>query len=126
MRKIEEKLIEQARMLAHYCEGRCRHVSFLMIRNKIVSIGLNSYRKTHVLADKFGHLGANIHSELSACVNLPRSIDITRTTLYNVRIRTDGKVALSMPCRCCSKLILAYNIRRVYYSTNQGLFERMF
>jgi deoxycytidylate deaminase len=113
-------------MLVPYCHGRCRHVSFLVCRNKIESIGLNSYIKTSTKAAKYGHLGANIHSELAALVNARRQLDISRMTLYNVRIKTNGVVSLSAPCSCCTKLILAYNIRRVYYSTNDGTFEKMY
>lgn len=76
------------------------------------------------MAAQYGHLGANIHSELGAIVNAPRGLDISRMTLYNIRIKTNGIVSLSAPCSCCIKLILAYNIRRVYYSTNNGTFEK--
>lgn len=111
-------------MLVPYCHGRCRHVSFLVCRNKIQSIGLNSYIKTHTKAAQFGHFGANIHSELGAIVNAPKNLDINRMTLYNIRIKTNGIVSLAAPCSCCTKLILAYNIRRVYYTNNSGDFEK--
>jgi hypothetical protein len=100
MTKFECSLIEQAKLLSSYCEGRCRHVSFLVLRRKVVAIGLNSYNRTHPLAAKFGHLGANVHSELAAIVRFPeRNRQFKKVALYNVRVALDGSIRLSAPAR---------------------------
>jgi deoxycytidylate deaminase len=64
-----------------------------------------------------------IHSELAAIMNLKRTgIDLSKTIMYNVRIGASG-ILLSRPCQDCSKLIIAANFKRVYYSNNFGLLE---
>jgi deoxycytidylate deaminase len=127
MTHLEEKLIEQARLvIPNCCEGRCKHASFLCVRNKIISIGTNSYRKMSTLAKRFGHRGAYIHAELGAIINANRNIDFSRMTMYNVRIDLSGNIRLSKPCVHCQKLLIAFNIRRCYFTNDGGEFERFF
>ena len=123
---LEERILTEARLIAPNLEGRCRHISFLCIRNKILSVGWNSYRKTHQKAMECGALGNNIHSELSVIVHFPKNANIYRSSLYNVRIALNGDVRLSAPCKSCMKLIAAFGIRRVYYTVDGGGFERLF
>jgi deoxycytidylate deaminase len=125
MTRLEKKIIEESYLWVPYCSGPCRHVSFIVKRNKIISVGINSYKRTHPLANKFAHLWNKVHSELASIVNFPRkNIDIATCDMYNVRVRTNGEVALSAPCKQCVKLIHAFNIRRVYYTNAVGSFER--
>lgn len=128
MNKLENKIIESARLIVPNLSGRCRHVSYLLIRNKIVSIGTNSYIKTSPLSHKFGARDGFIHSELSAIVNASRSIDLSKTTMYNVRIGLKGDIKLSCPCSSCRKVLSAFNIRRCYFTTDDHnvVFERFF
>jgi deoxycytidylate deaminase len=119
----QARLIALARLMAPNIDGRCQHVSFLCVRNRILSIGTNSYQLTHPLAAKFGMRGNKVHSELSAIVHFPRHLDIQRATLYNVMVRNKEEIRLSAPCKACQKLIAAFNIRRVYYTNEWGLFE---
>jgi deoxycytidylate deaminase len=123
--RLETKLIEQAFLLLPHCDpnNNFQHFSFLVRRTKILSIGINSNR-SHTAAKKFGHYMNNIHSELSAIVHFPKSQDITRCTLYNVRIlKSDNSIAMSKPCKHCKKLIYAFGIKKVLYTNYQGNFE---
>ena len=126
MTRLENKLIAQGRLLLPLFEGRSRHVSFLTIRSTVKSIGINSYTATHPLANKFGHLGDNIHSELSALVHLPKSVSPKDCSLYNIRFAMDGSLKMSKPCKYCTKLIAAFNVRRCFFTNDQGIFERYF
>jgi len=126
MTRLERKLIESGKLFLPHFEGRSRHLSYLTIRNRICAAGINSYTMTHPLANKFGHMGDNIHSELSAIVHLPRNINPSDCTLYNIRFAMDGSIKMSKPCKNCSKMIAAFNIRRCYFTNNEGAFERYF
>lgn len=126
MTKLEKKLLENAHLIVPNLQGRCRHVSFVIVRNRIISIGTNSYIKTSVTSHRFGARDGFIHSELAAIVNAPRSVDLSKTAVYNVRISLTGEVKLSMPCPSCQKVLTAFNIRRCYFTTEQGSFERFF
>lgn len=125
MSRLENKLIEQAYLLLPYCDNSFRHFSFLVRRSRVLSIGINNSQKSHPTAKLFGHYRANIHSELSAIVNFPKNYDITRCSLYNIRIlRADNSIALSKPCKHCKKLIYAFGIKDVIYTNSQGSFEK--
>ena len=126
MTKLEKKLLENAHLIVPNLQGRCRHVSFVVVRNKIISIGTNSYIKTSPLSQKFGARDGFIHSELAAIVNAPRSVDLSKTTVYNVRISLTGEIKLSAPCPSCQKVLVAFDIRRCYFTTEEGIFERFF
>jgi deoxycytidylate deaminase len=124
--RLENKLVGQGRLLLPYFEGRSRHISFLTIRGTAKSMGINSYTITHPLANKFGHLGDNVHSELAALVHLPRSVNASDCTLYNIRFAMDGSLKMSKPCKYCAKLITAFNVRKCYFTNDEGIFERYF
>lgn len=126
MTRLEKKLIEHARLLVPNLHWRCRHVSFVVIRNRIIALGVNSYNKTSPLAKKFGARDAYIHSELGAIVNAGRGIDLSKTTVYNVRIDLSGQLRMSKPCESCQKLLCAFNVRRCFYTDDNGKFKRFF
>lgn len=126
MTRLENELVAEGRLFLPIFEGRSRHISFLTIRSTIKSIGINSYTTTHPLANKFGHLGNNIHSELAALIHLPRNVNPSGCTLYNIRFAMDGSLKMSKPCKYCSKLIAAFNVRKCYFTNDVGKFERYF
>lgn len=122
--RLERKIVDQARLMIPFCSaGRFRHVSFLVCRNKILSIGINSF-KTNPLSAKFNFRQSSRHSELHAILNYRTvSMPIRFTTLFNVRIRLDGELGIAKPCNRCSDLIRAFDIKRVIYTTDQGDFQ---
>tara|TARA_R100000152_G_C6623277_1_gene73277 strand:- start:108 stop:506 length:399 start_codon:yes stop_codon:yes gene_type:complete len=105
----------------------CKHVSFVVKKNKIISIGVNRANKTHPLARKYGARFSTIHSELDAIIRAYREKDFDRCTLVNVRLssvsmsRNIPVTRKAKPCPSCMKLILGCeNIKEVYYTTNKG------
>ena len=125
--KIERKVLDQSRLLCPIlCEGRCRHLTMATRRNTIICVGANSYRKSHPLSNRFHHLNGCKHSETDLIVNFPYLIrDINRFTLFNVRVDKYGNIKLSKPCKDCQKLLYHFNVKRIYYSNEQGFFEEM-
>lgn len=125
--RLERKLIDQSRILAPVlCEGRCRHLSFICRRNKIVCMGANSYSKTHPISSRFNHLGSCRHSEVSALVNFPLpNSEINRYDIYNVRISKSGEIRLAKPCKNCQRLLTHFNVKKIFFSTDEGTFSHM-
>lgn len=121
-----ENYIEIARKYIKKCEGKCQHVSLLLIRNKILSVGVNNYIKTHPFAHHNNYRYSHIHSELDCIRRFPwRQHDMKRASLVNLRFAraTDG-LLLSRPCHNCLNLIAAFNIKEVVFSTPTG-FEKL-
>lgn len=120
-----EKLIKLAKANIELPIGGQLHFSFIMKKKKIVSFGYNNAWKTSSLAAKYGHRFSCIHSELMAIKNFPYHIsELCNFTFVNVRLRRNGDIALSKPCQCCSRMLDAFGISEVYYTTNQRDFVR--
>lgn len=129
-----DKIIEVSYALInkHNADLRCRHFSFIMDKNKIISIGLNSM-KTHPLNLKYNYVNKNkqkisdivgTHSELSAVIKFGEE-DCSGLTLVNTRINRNNKLDFSAPCNGCSDMIRQLNFKEVWYSNANGLFNKL-
>jgi hypothetical protein len=104
-----------------------KHISFIIHRNRILSIGTNS-SKTHPLAVRKGYPLQQMHSELTAVVRAKKNIEFKRCTLINVRLSSVSLIynrpvlRLSKPCRICSSWCLGL-FKDIYYTTENG-FEK--
>lgn len=125
--RLGNKLIEISRALIHEPVGEQKHFSFLLRRNKVVSIGWNQKNKTHPLTLKYGHLYKTIHSEVAVIRNFPhRSQHLPDFTLVNIRISREDNVTISRPCVYCRRLIADFGITDVYYTDEKGNFKELF
>jgi hypothetical protein len=52
------------------------------------------------------------------------NIDHSRHTLVTFRIDRNDKVAMGKPCRHCQKLLNDVNFKEIYYSDEQGQFQK--
>ena len=99
------------------------HFSYIIKKNRILSIGWNNSKKTHSLAAKHGYYENHIHSELAAVVKFPhRYYDLAQCTLINIRIQKDGNPMMSRPCKNCLKLLTAFQFKKVWYTGKDGQF----
>ena len=120
---LGKKLIRRSLEFIHLPDGRTKHFTYILERNKIISFGWNQAFKTHPMAKKYGMRFLCIHSELHAITNFPYRINtIGNYDLVNVRIRKTGEVCISKPCIFCQKLISDLGITTIFYSTNEGQF----
>lgn len=124
--------ISYALINKHNADLRCRHFSFILDRNKIISIGLNSL-KTHPLNLKYNYVNKNnqnisdivgTHAELSAVIKLGEE-DCSGLTLVNTRINRNNMLDFSAPCRGCLDMIKQLNFGSVYFSDNIGKFDKL-
>lgn len=124
--------ISYALINKHNADLRCRHFSFILDRNRIISIGLNS-PKTHPLNLKYNYVNKNnqkisdivgTHSELSAVIKLGEE-DCSGLTLVNTRINRNNQLDFSAPCSGCCDMINQLNFKNVYFSNIQGKFDKL-
>lgn len=124
MKKLHRKIIQVANDLFD-CAGNHKHFTFICERKKIISVGWNKPFKSHTLAKKFGYRFSTIHSELDAINNFPYPVaDLKNYIMINVRLYADRTLALSRPCGRCLKLLNAFGVRTVVFSTG-STFERI-
>ncbi len=117
-----KRLVEYARKHVHKSVGINAHVSLLVIRNKVISCGVNNYLKTHPKGptDRLQF----IHSELDCIRRFNfRENKINRATLYNFRfLRANlNNLMMAKPCGGCQKLAQTFGIKRIFYSTQEGI-----
>ena len=116
----------------HNADLRCRHFSFILDRNRIISIGMNS-TKTHPMNLKYNYINKNkekiseivgTHAELNAVIKLGEE-DCSKLTLVNTRINRNNVLDNSAPCNGCMDMITQLNFKNVYYSNIEGQFDKL-
>ena len=128
------KIIEVSYALInkHSADLRCRHFSFILDRNRIISIGMNS-TKTHPLNLKYNYVNKDnksisdivgTHAELNAVIRLGEE-DCSKLTLINTRINRNNMLDYSAPCSGCSDMIKQLNFKNVYFSNAQSKFDKI-
>lgn len=124
--KLQKKLVEVSRALINEPVGEQKHFSFLVKKNKIISIGWNRKNKTHPLTVKYGHPYRTIHSEVAVIQNFPHSLTtLSNYSLINIRISREDNVTISKPCIYCQRLIRDFGIRNVFYTNEYGEFVNL-
>jgi len=109
-------MLEYARKLLLARGGKQRLVAFCLRKGRIVSIGYNSYNKTHPMQKKYasrvGKPGAEyLHAEVAALLKA-RDAD----EMFVARIDKRGNFALAKPCPICDLAISTYGITKINYT----------
>jgi len=105
--------------------------SAIVIRNKIISIGINR-KKTDPLQAKYGKNDQAIylHAELHAIKNALREIsveELKKCILYVVRVKRPDQnskkyvFGMAKPCCGCHKAIVEFGIKSIVYTTDESV-----
>ena len=113
-----------------YQTGRAFHVTFILKKSKIISIGVNNLNKTHPKTKNFKYKNnegyiASIHSELDACLKLGEH-DLSHYDIVNIRINNNNKLDNSRPCCGCCSLLTQTGFNKLFYSTRDQSFSEYF
>lgn len=87
-------------------------------RNKVLSVGSNSYVKTHPLMFKFGKKVGKpkkiyLHAELDALLKArPHQV----YKLVVLRVGKSGKYLNAKPCKICQEIIKLFNVQKIEHS----------
>lgn len=87
-------------------------------RGRLLSVGINSYRKTHPLQKHFATLVGHeykeyLHAEIQAIL---RAKDQPIYKITVERYNKDGQPMLAKPCKICELAIKSFNIQKVEYT----------
>ena len=94
-----------------------KHVSIIVRKNEIVSVGTNNFR-THPKAKELGYRFDEVHSELDALLRYKGPKD--NLVLLNFRYNRFGDMRMSKPCCKCLPWCIAL-FDDIWYSTNKGI-----
>ena len=86
-------------------------------RGKLLSVGRNSYTKTHPLQAQLGRRAGKpnaiyLHAELAALLKAREQV----WKLVILRYDKDGKPALAKPCPSCQLAIKQFQVKQVEYT----------
>jgi deoxycytidylate deaminase len=131
MKKVNEGILHTLAKVAAANPGQREKLAAAVVcRNKIISIGINSM-KSHPMAAKYGKNkeAVFLHAEIDSIKNALREIDIddfTKCDLYVCRVKKPKPFSkhyitgLAKPCCGCERAIIAFGIKRVIYTTDDG------
>lgn len=111
--------------------GRTFHVTFVLDKSRIVSIGINNLNKTHPKTQRFDYKTfensptymTSLHSEMDAWLKLGEQ-DCSHLTFVNVRINNNNELDLSYPCSGCLNLMSQIGFKEFYFSSKEkGFFK---
>lgn len=128
MTKRERAHFGAAKAVSELSDHRCKLGCVVTMGSRIISSGHNSSQKCHgvqVRLDKemFGcESRGPIHAEVDALLPLIRKgTDLSNASLYVYRELKDGTLACARPCARCEKLIRSLNIKRIFYTVENGI-----
>ena len=109
--------------------GSARIAAAVSFRNEIISLG-HCQKRTHPFQARFSKNPEAIylHAETNAisnALNHLRKRDLERASLYVYRVKRPSKDSeefidgLAKPCAGCMRAILAFNLNKVVYSTEE-------
>jgi deoxycytidylate deaminase len=89
--------------------------------NNIISIGENSYQKTHPMQSRFSQIIGNrnreyLHAEIASLVKNRSKAE----SIIVIRMTSTGLVRMARPCNICSLALREAGIKFVYYSNDLG------
>tara|TARA_R100001082_G_scaffold110288_2_gene89809 strand:- start:43 stop:408 length:366 start_codon:yes stop_codon:yes gene_type:complete len=94
-----------------------KHVSIIVRKNEIVSVGTNNFR-THPQAKKYGYRFDEVHSELDALLRYKGPKDGLK--LFNFRYNRFGDMRKSKPCKKCLPWCEAL-FDGIWFTTDNGI-----
>ena len=122
--RVAKKAAEKA--TTHFKTG-----AVLVYKHKIIKIGWSTLERNMISGQL---LGATLHAEIVALINKTFSSSLYHivsgkekkkpykgATMYVVRIGVFGELKLSRPCNHCVKLMHAFGVKKVVFSTESGI-----
>lgn len=101
-----------------------RLAALVVYKGKVLAVGTN-HRKTHPFQSKYGKNIKSIylHAETNAIKkSLREKKDLSKCILYIARARGSQKNGYqpgkAKPCVGCMRAIVDFNIKKIYYTTN--------
>jgi len=91
-------------------------------KGRMISVANNNYSKSHPIQAHFARLAGepykiNLHAEIAAILKCK---DKNIHSILVQRFDSNGNPRLAKPCKVCETAIMAYGIKRIIYTTNQG------
>lgn len=105
------------------------HIGCVIVqRHRLISSGYNSETKMSTLQSRVNskhfkcHCSGKLHAETMAMLPfLKTHTSLKGATLYTYRETADGRLGKSRPCPRCMSLIKSLEIKKIVYTTEDGV-----
>jgi deoxycytidylate deaminase len=124
--KKEKKYIALAQRVSHQSDHTHRHGAVLIKGSIVVNTCCNK-NKFSSFAMKFrkdDKSFATVHAELGSILNIEK-VNTHGATIYVVRTNNQNELRMSKPCNMCEAAMRWVGIKKVVYSTNEGIFKEL-
>lgn len=122
-RLLDRLVTKSIELIDKPVSARSKHFSYIIKKNRIMSIGWNLSTKTHPLAKKFGNRFSRIHAETMAVRKFPYPPELLKECcMVNLRLGKKNKLLLSKPCSFCYRLLEHMELKSVMYTNNESKF----
>jgi deoxycytidylate deaminase len=111
---LVESILEEDKL--YYVGAMC-----LNSKNKILSLGFNSYVKTHPRQKKYSvKTGSSekcfLHAEIASLIRAKGKVK----TVLVLRLTQNKVIRISKPCKICSLALAEAGVEQVYYTDREG------
>ena len=102
-----KKFVEISKaMMPQAHSSRTFHTTFILNKSKLLAVGVNN-GKTHPAILKYDYW------------------DCSGLTFVNVRLKKDGMVGNSLPCRGCMSMLNQIGFKKIYFTDEKGDFQKL-
>jgi tRNA(Arg) A34 adenosine deaminase TadA len=130
---MNERVVQMLTRLAIDNPGRqhrCKMAAGILFKKHLVATGVNGYKTHPMMMPSNGYREGQIylHAESDAIKNALRLISqdqLSKCDLYVIRVKrpytgsNEWIRGLAKPCKGCMKAIALYNIKNVFWTTNE-------
>ena len=133
MKTKNKRYFEVAKAVSKLSDFKRIHIGAILVyKNQIISTGQNE-RKTHPMQKEFNKYrfkedsvnNGMIHAEMKAMLSIPEGIDTRKIICYTYREDRFGNTQCSRPCKGCLAKIKELGIKKIYYTTSDGIVEEI-
>jgi deoxycytidylate deaminase len=122
LEKVYQKLIDTLSNVINSNKKYWVIAASLDHHNNIISIGENSYQKTHPMQSRLAIKNGTrdreyLHAEIASLVKVRSLVE----SIMVVRMTCGGLVRMARPCNICNLAIREAGIRNIHFSGDDGL-----
>jgi deoxycytidylate deaminase len=109
------------------CKSNVKHkLGCVIIKgSSILSVGHNQRRYSTLISSHPNLHPLSLCAEKHSLLKLRGKGTAKGARLYVGRVNSKGEFLLAKPCKTCRKMIEDMGIKKVYYTTSEGIFREM-
>jgi len=93
-------------------------------KGRPIGSGVNDYSRSHPLMKHFALLAGEPEEKIYRHAELSAVLDAGNKDVYSIlvqRFDAEGNPANARPCRTCQRMLQAYGVKQIRYTTSDGV-----